>query len=366
MSAHVAILGAGPAGCSCAFHLLRGGYSVTLIEAKAFPRVKVCGEFVSPAATSCLESLLSPAELASLGARRIGMLALEVGDRALEWAMPSPAWVLSRRGLDHALLERVRSTGATILQPARVAKVAYEDDGVQIMLADGSVIRADLIVHADGSGRHDPAGPTPARPGVVGLKCHLRVPTERAIRGLRMRAGHSAYVGFVGVEDGEATVALVTSDRLLRRHKADRDALLRALWPVYDSAWRSSEWLACPVAGSGYVMPGHARSFRIGNAAGAVEPVGGEGIGMALWAGMMLARILNTNDLPATHAEFARLYRARLRWRRPACRLASMALVRPRLVGALLPLLIAAPGLTLRPWYALTGKPMAAQPSGFF
>ncbi|TVQ75381.1 MAG: FAD-dependent oxidoreductase [Phycisphaeraceae bacterium] len=366
MGVHVAILGAGPAGCSCAFHLLRGGYTVTLIEAKAFPRIKVCGEFVSPAATSCLELLLSPDELAALGARRVGMLALEVGDRVLEWAMPSPAWVLSRRGLDHALLERVRDAGATVMQPVRVARVEYEDDGVRVMLADGSAVRADLVVHADGSGRQDPAGPTPVRPGVVGLKCHLRLPPHAAIKGLRMRAGRGAYVGFVGVEDGEATAALVASDRLLRQHKADRDALLRALWPAYDSAWRSSEWLACPVAGSGYIAPGHQRSFRIGNAAGAVEPVGGEGIGMALWAGMMLAQILNTNDLPATHADFARLYRARLRWRRPACRLASMALVRPRLVSAMMPLLSAMPGLTLRPWYALTGKPMAAQPSGFF
>ncbi len=359
MSLQIAVLGAGPAGCSFAVHAARRGFDVTLIEAKKFPRVKVCGEFVSPAATEHLESILSPDELAALGARRVGAIALEVGERVMEWEMPSAAWVLSRRSLDEAMVARSREVGVAVMQPARVERVEYGDAEVRVHLADGRAIDADVVVHADGSGRHDPTGAVPARPGVVGLKCHLRLPVDQAVRGLRMRAGDGAYVGFVGVEGGEATVALVTSNELLRRHGADRDALLRSLWPVYEAAWRTSEWLACPVAGSGYVTPGHARSFRIGNCAAAVEPVGGEGIGLALWAGRRLAETIDFEDLGATHARFARMYRERVRWRRPACRLASIALVRPALVRTLMPLLGAAPGLTIRPWYALTGKPTA-------
>lgn len=360
MGTRIVVLGAGPAGSSFAVHAARRGFYVTLVESKRFPRAKVCGEFVSPAATEHLESVLNPEELAALGARRVSMLALEVGDRVMEWEMPTAAWVLSRRSLDEAMVGKAIETGAMVIQPARVERVEYAEAEVRVHLADGRVIAADVVVHADGSGRHDPAGAVPARPGVVGLKCHLRLPVDQAVRGLRMRAGHGAYVGFVGVEGGEATVALVTSNELLRRHEADRDALLRSLWPVYKATWRTSEWLACPVAGSGYVTPGHARSFRIGNCAAAVEPVGGEGIGLALWAGRTLAAELHPDDLGLTDARFAQMYRERVRWRRPACRLASIAMVRPALVRRLMPLLGAAPGLTIRPWYALTGKPTAS------
>jgi len=349
----IAIIGAGPAGSSCAIGLARRGFDVTLIEAKAFPRRKVCGEFISPAATPILESLIPPNELLHLGARRVEAFTIELGQREAAWPMPSPAWVLSRASLDDALLARAREAGARVRQPERVARVAYGADAVRVDLAGAEPLEVELIVHADGAGRHDPSGPTPMRRGVVGAKRHLRAPID----GIRMRSAQGAYIGTVGVERGLATLALVARSRLVKRHGGDFDALVREAWPAYEPAWGDGDWLTCGVAGSRYIRPGSLRSFRIGNAAGAVEPVGGEGIGLALWSGATLAAVLAPDDLGATHRHFARAYRRRLRTRRPACRLAAEALMRPGLVRAMWPVLTAAPGLAVRPWYAMTGKP---------
>ncbi len=377
------ILGAGPAGASAAITLARAGWRCTLIEARPFPRVKVCGEFISPAATAILEALIVPAELAAGGARRIDTLVFELGDRRAQWAMPRPAWSLSRAALDTLLVARAASAGAVVEQPASVRSVEYASSSVHARLADGRRLSADIILHADGAGRHDPAGPTPSRPGVLGHKCHLRLPGME--RTLRMRSADSGYVGTVGVEDGLATCALVADRRLIAHCRGDADAMLASLWPKYDPAWRLAagdrgEWLACPVAGSPYLRPGHPRSFRIGNAAGAVEPVGGEGIGLALWAGATLGALLaaplttplgapfaqTPPDQPALTPEslarlqrrFASSYRARLRWRRPACRAAAEVLMRPRLAAFLWPLL-RVPSLSIAPWYALTGKSLS-------
>ena len=68
---HAAIIGGGPAGSICAFHLARAGWRTTLLERSPFPRVKVCGEFVSPAATSLLEAVIPASQLLAAGARRI-------------------------------------------------------------------------------------------------------------------------------------------------------------------------------------------------------------------------------------------------------------------------------------------------------
>ncbi len=360
------IIGGGPAGSAAAIGLGAAGAEVTVVEARAFPRAKVCGEFISPGATGVLEALLPPGELRSAGARRVTELVLERGDRSRSWGMPTAAWTLSRGELDRRLLDRARQAGAEVLQPCRAAGVEYGQGEVCVTLGHGATIRADLVIHGDGIGRHDPAGPTPNRPGVVALKCHFRPPASMALDGIRMRSGPGAYLGTVRVEDGSATCALVTRRSCLRRCGGSPDRLVGELWPEYRPAWRHGDWLACGVPGSGYIRPGHVRSFRIGNAAAAVEPVGGEGIGLALWSGALLAQMLGRGpwtrgSLVEVHSRFQRCYRDRLRVRRPACRVAAAALMRPALVGAAWPAL-GVPSLTIRPWYGLTGKPLTGTP----
>lgn len=351
---HVVVIGAGPAGSAAALGLARRGFRVTIIESRAFPRAKVCGEYISPAATDALESIVSARSLLARGARREDLFVLEVGDRSVEWRMPRPAWTLSRAALDDLLLTTAQDAGASVLQPAAVRSVAYADDGVQVTLADGRLNAASFVIHADGSGRFDPRGPVAHRVGVVGHKRHLR---GAGVEGLRMRAAQGAYIGTVGVENGLATCALVARSSLVKRYGGDLDAMLGALWPAYRPAWAEGPWMSCPVPSAPYTAPGHARSFRIGNAAAGVEPVGGEGIGLALWAGLTLADLLDPNETLRTQRAFARAYRRRLRIRWHACRLASAAMTRPSLVRAAMPAL-AWPGMTLAPWWALTGKPL--------
>jgi len=43
----VAVVGAGPAGCSAGYHLAKSGHHVTLLDKKCFPKDKVCGDGIS-------------------------------------------------------------------------------------------------------------------------------------------------------------------------------------------------------------------------------------------------------------------------------------------------------------------------------
>jgi len=53
----VIIIGAGPAGCASALFLYQKGLRVLVLDRAAFPRDKVCGEFISPAADDILEEI---------------------------------------------------------------------------------------------------------------------------------------------------------------------------------------------------------------------------------------------------------------------------------------------------------------------
>jgi hypothetical protein len=61
--------------------------------------------------------------------------------------------------------------------------------------------------------------------------------------------------------------------------------------------------------------------------------------------------------LAAVHGGLARAYTRRLATRLPACWLAAQTLSRPGLCRALWPIL-SAPGMSVAPWYALSGKPV--------
>jgi flavin-dependent dehydrogenase len=364
------VIGAGPAGCAAAITLARRGLRVTLAETRAFPRAKVCGEYISPAATGALEGLLSPDELRSAGAKRVELFAIELGDRNVEWRTPRPAWSVSRATLDDVLLTKARDSGVEVFQPAAVRSVEYGDDLARVTLSsEPEAIPARTVIHADGVGRFDHgARTTPNRPGVLGVKCHFTPPPGEPIVGVRMRVCHGAYLGVVGVERGLATCAMTVRERVVSGFvRSDRyvskddalDAMTRRLWPGFESCCRASPWLVCGVAGSEYITPGHPRSFRIGNAAAAVEPVGGEGIGLALWAGATLGAVLELEDLAGAQRRFAYQYRARLLVRRPACRLAAEAMMRPSLLRAVWPLLETPGGADaiVRAFWTLSGKP---------
>lgn len=352
-----AIIGGGPAGSAFAAHFARAGRSVVLLESRRFPREKVCGEFISPAATRDLEAVLSAERLRSAGARRVDRFALEVGSRRLVAPLASPAWGLGRGTLDRELALAAARAGATLVQPALVRDVEYRDDRVVVRTQGGATVTARTAVHADGLGRFDPAGPTPRIAGLIAMKCRLEL--AGGVDEIVLRACAGGYIGLLTIEGGATTCALVARAEQLTPFGRDLDGFVRSLWPGFNAGTRAGPWLTCGVARSPYRGPGHVRSLRIGNAAGAVDPVGGEGIGLALWSARVLAGLLGDSSLDASglaqaQRRMQRAYAARLRVRLPGCRIIAESLMRPRLVRAAWPLLGA---MGLGPWYALTGKP---------
>src|SRR4051812_31141886 len=109
----VVIIGAGPAGCVAAILLARAGWDVRLVEQHRFPRDKVCGECVSALGIAVARRALISGSLKNLGAvdlRRARFVA--PNGQAAEVTLPEPMWGLSRRAMDHCLLDFARAAGA--------------------------------------------------------------------------------------------------------------------------------------------------------------------------------------------------------------------------------------------------------------
>ena len=79
----VIIIGAGPAGCATALFLHRRGYRVVVLDQARFPRDKVCGEFISPAADPILAELGLMDAIEQTAPRRLQGVAISAcGDEA--------------------------------------------------------------------------------------------------------------------------------------------------------------------------------------------------------------------------------------------------------------------------------------------
>lgn len=157
-----AIVGAGPAGATCANALLVGGAaSVALIDRARFPRDKICGDGIGPGVIAILDALGLQHVLSEH--IRVAHMAITspLGGRmtldAAEIKRRSPlGYVIRRVTFDHALFTAARDRGATDLTGLSLEAAQYQDGRWYIDLADCDTgearsITADVLVGADGA-----------------------------------------------------------------------------------------------------------------------------------------------------------------------------------------------------------------------
>lgn len=153
--ADVIIVGAGPAGASLATRLGQAGLRVLLLDRARFPRDAVCGEALSPGAHALLVELGVAEAVRAAGAHPYYGLRLVAADGQVAAARyPGGAHGLSlpRHTLDALLAERARGTpGVSLREGAQVVDVLRTPAGCSgVALADGTRLAARVVVAADG------------------------------------------------------------------------------------------------------------------------------------------------------------------------------------------------------------------------
>ena len=383
------VIGAGPAGSSAAILLARAGWSIALIEAKRFPRRKVCGECIAASNLPLLEALGIGATLRHCAGPELRRVALWRGEECVTARLPARAgrhpwgYALRREHLDLLLIEAARAAGACVLQPAKALVIRSPPADalreIEIACADGRrlALRAPVIIRAHGSWEAPPTASGPPvrhrhRPSdLLAFKANFqRAHLEEGLLPVLAFAG--GYGGMVVSSDGLATLACcIRRDRLMAcRHReiaaasageVIEELLLgecRGVREALAGASRVGPWIAAgPIRPGIRLRDGASDSFRVGNAAGEVHPIIGEGISMALQSAWLLceeltqcARALRSDGEGEQHRQeiqrrYASKWRAHFlrRMRLAAC--FAHAAMRPAASAALLPLLRRAPAL---------------------
>ena len=295
MNPALLIVGGGPAGAAAAITLARAGERPLLIERTRETGDALCGGFLSWRTLETLEKLGVEAD--SLNPVPTTRVRLFARGRTAQAPLPHPARSVSRRTLDTVLLHAAEDAGAAIQRGVAVRGI--EDT---VRLDDGTELRPDALFLA--SGKHDVRGlarPVEARGSDPTLGLRVRIAAAPGLTRLigdaiELHLFDRGYVGIALQEDGSANVCMAVHRSRLNE-AGDPDKLLIALGEECRAlgerlAYRSGGEAIDAIANVPYgwrVREGRSGLFRLGDQAGVIPSLAGEGMGIALASGVSAA-----------------------------------------------------------------------------
>ncbi len=359
----VLVVGGGPGGSVAATVLARAGARVALLDKAAFPRDKACGDLVGPRGVQVIEDLeisLPPGPVAG------DMLVLGPGGRRVRLpsfvglTYPGHARVIPRVRLDALLYDEAQRAGATPFT-GRADEPRFDDEGlVGFRTSAGDELRARTIIGADGATSKVAAVAGLVDPGRVlwgfAVRTYLPQPVDLPTIAMWALDRWRALPGYGWIfpgESGTANLGLGVGT-LSRRTGA---AVATKLLPDFMNYLHSQGLLESqPDGATGRVLggwlkmgmvgttPAAGNVLLVGDAAGLVNPLQGEGIAQAMMSGRAAAdAVIRAPGQPArTYRE--ELARRHLPYQRITAALQSNLLDRPRVVAGL-GRLLTAPGL---------------------
>jgi flavin-dependent dehydrogenase len=289
----VAIVGGGPAGLATAIHAASRGLSVTVLERRSFPIDKACGEGLMPGAVAQLHDL----GVAVAGRPFHGIAYVDAGHRVAARFAAGPGRGVRRTELNAALHRRAVDVGVAFTEvDVRALDIGHDRVSVAGITAR-YVVGADglhsTVRRLAGIDAHSPG------PGRFGQRRHFAIAPWSDLVEVYWAPGAEAYV--TPVADDSVGVAI-----------------LSGAGPSFSERLRSFPELAARLGdvdhgstlGAGPLRQTVAARTRgrialIGDAAGYVDALTGEGINVALLEAAALADCLAADDLAGYEQRWA-------------------------------------------------------------
>jgi geranylgeranyl reductase family protein len=282
------VVGAGPAGSTAAFSLSRAGARVLLLDRERFPRDKPCGGGLTYRAVRQLPVSVEPVVEDTVHRFELG---LRYG-RRFERRSDEPVILMTqRRRLDAHLAEQAATAGADFRDGVRATALELDEGGGTVRF-DGSAAAAPVVIGAD---------------GVNGLTARSLGLADRRRHGIALE-GNVSHVHAREDYRGRAVVELgtVPGGYAWVFPKGDHVNVGVGGWESEGPRLREHLERACSAYGlpserleslRGYRLPmrsagDRARSGRallVGDAAGLVDPLSGDGIYEALVSARLAA-----------------------------------------------------------------------------
>jgi geranylgeranyl reductase family protein len=287
----VIIVGGGPAGATAAFFLGQAGAKVLVLEKEKIPRYKTCGGAVS---ARVLEQF--PFSFDSVIESKVKSISYGAGNQMVTIPVPNSALrMVMRADFDSYLLGQAR---VEVRDGVAVKSVHEQKDSVTVTTGSGEYITADYLIAADGVN------------SIVGRALGLRA--KKVLAGaieveaivpdrIQERFAQNPMLIFGDLDVGYLWIFpkrdhLSVGIGALRPKPGELQSVLRRVMQRYGIILDGDQ--------HGHPLPIYicreqlhtTRTFLVGDAAGFVDPLTGEGIRFAIKSGRLAAEAILAND----------------------------------------------------------------------
>ena len=311
----IIVIGAGPAGCACAYQLATSGLSVALLDKEKFPRDKICGDAISADAVNQLfrmdvqlgeQFLQLEQKMASKGVR---FIAPNYNCLDVHYVDPRHAqaagYIVKRTDFDSFLLKKVMERGNIHFLPEqKVIDIFYNDDTIEAVTPQ-TKLKARLIVGADGANsvvkRKLIGGKIEKAHHYAGLRQYYQnVDGFHEGNYIELHFYKELLPGYFWIfplPNNRANIGLGMLSSKISKRRINLKEMLKHIinqHPNVKERFRNAEPLekmkgyGLPIGSKRRPCSGH-RFLLLGDAASLTDPFTGEGIGNAIRSGRLAA-----------------------------------------------------------------------------
>jgi len=294
----ILIIGGGLAGLTAALHLNKLGLSVTLIEKDSYPHHKVCGEYISNEVLPYFKWLdlsietLQPTAISDL-------LFTSLSGKSIQTRLPLGGFGLSRYTLDSYLYQELIKRNVQVIQD-RVLQIQFTGDQF-IVAATGKQYTAAYVIGAYGKrsaidiklnrnfiNRQSP---------YLAIKAHYKADFPNHVVSLHNFDG--GYCGVSKVENNRLNACYLASYESFKKHKnilAYQENVLyknKHLKSIFENAHcLFDEPLSISQISFAEKEPVDQHILMIGDTAGLIHPLCGNGMAMAITGAKIVSTLL--------------------------------------------------------------------------
>jgi flavin-dependent dehydrogenase len=298
----VLIVGGGLAGLVSSLLLAQEGHEVTVVEKKVYPFHRVCGEYVSNEVLDFLKrNGLYPAglELPNIDTFEFS----DTRGSSVRLPLDLGGFGISRYVLDEWLYRLACQRGVNFLTGTTVTGLQFiaKEDLFQVELSDFQVLQVPYVLGAFGKrSKLDQVLERPffsKRSPYIGVKYHVQA--EGSSNTVALHNFQGGYCGFNAIEEGKFNLCYLGSRDQLRAYGSIPEMEQAVLWknPLLKRIFQESDFLwekpeVITEINFERKLPVENHLLMMGDAAGLITPLCGNGMAMAMHSALLVTEAL--------------------------------------------------------------------------